>query len=105
MSCTLEGRAGGRFYEVHRDGQQSEWGRVQVWEPLERVVFTMHPGRTPDTAQEVEVAFVSEAGGTRVTLSHWGLENLGEQAQVMRGRYDQGWETVLGQYADHALSV
>jgi len=105
VSCTLEGRAGGRFYEVHRDGRQSEWGQVRVWEPPHRVIFTMHPGRSPDTAQEVEVNFQEEADGTRVTLTHRGWENLGEQAQVMRGRYDQGWETVLGQYADYATSV
>lgn len=105
VSCTLEGHAGGRFYEVHRDGRQSEWGQVQVWEPPHRVVFTMHPGRTPDTAQEVEVAFQGEVGGTRVTLTHRGWENLGEQAQVMRGRYDHGWEVVLGQYAGYRASV
>jgi uncharacterized protein YndB with AHSA1/START domain len=104
VSCTLEGRVGGRFYEMHRDGRQSEWGQVLVWEPPHRVVFTMHPGRTRDTAQEVEVTFQGEARGTRVTLTHRGWENLGEQAKVMRGRYDHGWEGVLEKYTEMGSS-
>lgn len=102
-TCHLEGYAGGRFYEVHRDGvQQSEWGRVLTWEPPQRVVFSFYPGRSPLTAQEVEVFFQPEGAGTRVTLTHRGWEQLDERGEKMRANYDEGWDFVLGHYLQSA---
>ena len=95
----LEGLVGGRIYEVLKDHSQSEWGRVLAWEPPERLVFSWYPGRTPSTAQEVEVTFSPEAGGTRIELIHRGWELLGGRAQAMRNAYDSGWVEVLGKYA------
>jgi uncharacterized protein YndB with AHSA1/START domain len=81
-TCRMEGRVGGRFYEVHRDGlQQSEWGRVLSWEPPQRFAFSFYPGREPSTAQQVQVIFQPEAGGTRVTLTHTGWEALGDRSE------------------------
>jgi uncharacterized protein YndB with AHSA1/START domain len=80
-ACYLEGKVGGRFYEVQKDDTQSDWGKVLVWEPPHRLAFTLHPGRTPDYATDVEVTFVAEPGGTRVTLIHLGWERCGEGAE------------------------
>lgn len=102
ITCVLEARARGRLYEVHKDGRQSDWGEVLAWEPPSRVVFTMHPGRERVTAQEVEVSFQAEAGGTRLTLVHREWQKLGEQALKLRQAYDGGWENVLGKYVDAA---
>jgi uncharacterized protein YndB with AHSA1/START domain len=104
-ACHLEGRVGGRFYEVHRDGQQeSEWGRVLEWEPPERVRFSFYPGRTPITAQEVEVFFQPAAAGTRVTLTHRGWDKLGDRGEKMRGNYDSGWDSVLSYFIQAAAT-
>jgi uncharacterized protein YndB with AHSA1/START domain len=102
VSCTLEGWVGGRFYEVGQDGSQSDWGKVLVWDPPHRLVCTFYPGRTPDVAGELEVAFHEVPGGTRVTLTHRGWERLGKQAQAEREGYARGWEVVLRKFVEAA---
>jgi uncharacterized protein YndB with AHSA1/START domain len=108
VSCTLEGRVGGRFYEVMKDGSQSEWGRVLVWEPPHRLVLSFYPGRDPASAGEVEITFREEPGGTRLTLVHRGWERYadvyGEKVLAMRDGYDSGWEYVLGKYLAFSAS-
>jgi hypothetical protein len=98
IGCYLEGRVGGRFYEVQKDGTQSDWGKVRVWEPPKRMVVSFHPGRTPKFATEVEVKFVSESSGTRVTLTHRGWERCSPEIQAERSGYESGWDFVLGCY-------
>lgn len=98
-SCYFEGWVGGRIMEVLRDGSQSEWGKVLVWQPYTMVKFNWYPGRAADTAQEVTVSFREiEAGGTLVELIHVGWETLGEHAQAARDGYDSGWDFVLAKY-------
>ncbi len=97
VSCVFEQRRGGRLYEVYQDGGQADWGTVLLWEPPDRVAFTWHPGRSPDTAQEVEVTFRKAAGGTEVQLTHRGWEKLGPKAGETRAGYDSGWSYVLGE--------
>ena len=104
--CELppRGRVGGRFYEVNRDGLQSDWGQVRVWEPPRRVVFSFNPGRSPDTAEQVEVTFQPDGGGTRVTLTHSEWELFGPRARELRDNYDHGWNTVLNRFISYADS-
>lgn len=97
-TCVFESRVGGRIYETMKDGSQAEWGKVLVWEPFGKVVFTWYPGRTPDTAQEVTVTFREISHGTQVDLVHTGWEILGEKAQTGRLGYDFGWDFVLANY-------
>lgn len=103
-TCFFEGWVGGRIVEVLRDGSQSEWGRVLVWEPFYKVSFHWYPGRTPDTAQEVTVTFSESSGGTLVELVHTGWESLGTAAQARRDGYETGWEFVLAKYIIEAAS-
>jgi len=92
----MEGRVGGRLFERDRAGKEHVWGIVTAWEPPRRLVFTWHPGRSPDSAQDVELRFSDAGGGmTLVELTHTGWERLGEKAAEARGRYDKGWEFVL----------
>jgi len=105
VSCHLEGFVGGRFYEVHKDQRQSEWGRVTVWEPPRRVAFSFYPGRKLDDSTEVEVTFQPEAGGVRMTLTHRGWEHCSPQFQAERDGYDRGWDLVLGKYAQSAAAA
>jgi uncharacterized protein YndB with AHSA1/START domain len=67
---------------------------VLSWEPPRRFVLSWHPGREPETAQEVEVRFVAVPTGTRVELEHRGWQALGEAAAATRERYAGGWEHV-----------
>jgi hypothetical protein len=103
-TCFFEGWVGGRIMEVLKDGSQSEWGKVIVWEPFHRVSFHWYPGRTPDTAQEVTVTFSEIPSGTLVELVHVGWETLGEQALAQRNGYDTGWDYVLAKYIIQAAN-
>jgi hypothetical protein len=98
VACYFEGRHGGRIYETCKDGTIHLWGTVTAWEPSSRVVFSWHPGRGADTAQEVELRFIGTKQGTRVELEHRGWEQLGEKAHQTRTGYDQGWVPVLETY-------
>jgi uncharacterized protein YndB with AHSA1/START domain len=101
-SCVLEGRRGGRLYEVLQDGSEADWGEVLAWEPPRRFVTTWHPGRESATAQELEVVFTAEGDGTRVDLTHRNWELVGGKAEEMRRGYVKGWDYVLGFYTGRA---
>jgi uncharacterized protein YndB with AHSA1/START domain len=94
-SCCFEPVVGGRLYERLENGQEHIWGQVLVFDPPHRVVFTWHPGRPPETAQEVELRFVRAGAETRVELVHRGWEKFGEGAAEMHGKYIEGWGFVL----------
>jgi uncharacterized protein YndB with AHSA1/START domain len=96
--CAIEPRVGGTWLETLADGTHSVWGTVLVWEPPHRVVVTWHPGRQPDSAQEIEIRFTAAGTGTRVDLEHRNWQSLGAGAAAMRDRYDQGWNGVLTLY-------
>lgn len=101
----FESRVGGRILEVDEDGTEHVWGTVRLWDPPTRVAFSWHPGREPDTAQDVEVTFESEGSGTVVHLVHTGWEALGDAARETRDQYGPGWEGVLGRYAESVKAV
>lgn len=101
-TCILEGKEGGRIYEVGKDGAQGDWGQVLQWEPPHRFVMSWFPGRESATGQEVDIRFSAEGSGTRVDLLHSGWETLGDRAEKVRAGYDTGWDLTLGRYIDQA---
>lgn len=97
-TCAVEGRVGGRIFERLDDGSEEVWGTLLAWEPPALLRFTWHPGRPPETAQEVTVHFHAEGPeSTRVELIHRGWESYGEGAAEARDGYQPGWEHVLGE--------
>ena len=96
---TFEMRAGGRIYEELSDGRRFQWGQLLLVEPPRRLKFTWHPSRDPATAQEVEVVFDPERGGTRVTLTASCWERWGPKASRARRGYAIGWGYVLNVWA------
>ena len=98
-TARFEGREGGRVYERARSGEEADWGRVLVWEPPRRVVFSWE---ITDPATEVEVRFSSEGSGTLVELEHRGWERLGDEAESRRSSHDGGWDVVLAPYVEAA---
>ena len=104
----IERRAGGRWYEIGEDGSECEWGDVLVWDPPGRLVLAWRIGADwqyhAGLETEVEVTFVAEAAGTRVTLEHRRLERMGEAAQTLRAQVDSegGWTGIMALYAAEA---
>jgi hypothetical protein len=92
---------GGRIFETAASGEEADWGRVLVWDPPGRFVFTWHPGRPVETAQEIELTFERVADGrTRLRLIHSGWERFGPGADEARAEYDPGWDGVLERFVD-----
>lgn len=93
----LEGRVGGRVFEIGADGGESDWGRILEWVPPHRFAMTWHPGQPEAGHQVLELSFHAEtqANATRVTLVHRGWEKLGANAQAKRDDYAGGWEAIL----------
>lgn len=89
----------GKLVQVSESGAV-ELGRVQVWEPGERLVFKWRGPQWASSDQtEVEVRFEShDSGGTRVTLEHRGWADLrpGDAASSVIGLW---WGDLLAAYA------
>jgi len=106
----IEGRVGGRVYEIGIDGTECPWGEVRAWEPPGRFVFAWQLSaswqydRTIDT--EVEVLFTPQNGGTRVELVHRRLGAYGAKAEEMRTALGSpgGWTGLLEAFGKAAAA-
>ena len=98
----MESHVGGRLYERTPSGEEHLWGTVVAWEPPTRIVYSWHPGRGEETAQEVEITFAPEGDSTRVEVRHTGWEKLGDSMEEVVASYDEGWDAVIACYVDKA---
>ncbi len=91
----FEPRMGGRLLDVHdlATGAGRELGRITCWEPGRRLAFTDNEGT------EVEVRFEARGAGTRVTLTHRGLDRLAPQRAKQLRR--SGWAELAPFYRGH----
>ena len=101
-TVVMEARVGGRLFERTLSGEEHVWGTIAAWEPPNRVVYSWHPGRGEETAQEVEVTFKAEGDGTRVRIRHYGWETLGDRLDETVASYDEGWNLVIRRYLEAA---
>ncbi|TDC30094.1 SRPBCC family protein [Micromonospora sp. KC213] len=106
----MEPQAGGMLYEIGPYGFRSDWGRVVIWDPPKRLVFTWQIGPdrvpVPDPAQasEVEVLFLPDSsGGTRVEVEHRHFDRHGAAAEGYRQALTAGWHELLSRYL-HTLT-
>jgi uncharacterized protein YndB with AHSA1/START domain len=105
----VEPRTGGRWYEIDVKERQGAWGHVLAWEPPHRVVLSWHLNAKfafdPELARasEIHVQFVpAGTGQTRLEFEHRGIERHGEGYQALRDMLDNGWVTVLAEFAKAA---
>jgi uncharacterized protein YndB with AHSA1/START domain len=108
IQSVVEPHKGGRWYTRHEDGSVVIVGRILVWEPPHRIVFTWEVNsqwKSDSTvASEVEVRFIAEgAKTTRVELEHRKFEALGETAgEKMRSDVNGGWTGILELFRQEA---
>ncbi len=109
----LEGRIGGRAYDVDTNGTECQWGTVLAYEPPARLVIAWHIqpdfttiDRDVNRSSEVEVTFTAvDDERTEVRLVHGHLGRHGEGASSMHGSVgndDGGWGFLIRRFADVA---
>jgi len=105
----FEPRVGGYVVDRGVDGSEFRWGRVLVYEPPDRVVFSWYISprwqleTDPDRASEVEVRFIAETSErTRVQLEHRNLDRHGAGWETLRDSVEGegGWPLYLRRFAD-----
>jgi uncharacterized protein YndB with AHSA1/START domain len=102
VELRFEPRVGGRLLEVHdaKTGEGFEIGRVLVWEPGKRLVFTWRQDDWPAAEfTEVEIRFEPAGSGTLVTVEHSGWDRVSSAAPGTSDGYSHGWQELLGCYA------
>ncbi len=97
----IEGKEGGRVYEVNNAGETYDWGTVTVWEPKRRVVQSWTLGLGRDTVTEVELVFTGDGDGCEVRFEHRGWR--ADQGRE-RAKFDAagGWDVILEDYRRYA---
>jgi activator of HSP90 ATPase len=101
----FEGGEGGRLITTLANGKIFEIGRIRIWSPPERLVFSWRQVTfAPDQMTEVEVRFEAMGDQTRVTVEHRGWDTV-PTAHVARHnfpdaiflrRHGEWWQVLLG---------
>lgn len=95
----FEGGAGGRLVEEYGQGKEREFGRITAWVPGERLAIAMQEPRYREpVVTDVAVTFVKVPEGTRVTITHSGLERLVPEHPARHGLPDQPFFMMRAQW-------
>ena len=104
----FEAGEGGRLTETLESGKVFEIGRILVWEPPTRLVFSWRQANfPPDLHTQVEVRFEAVGEETRVSVEHRGFDQVPEGAarhgfpdEVLLMRLAEWWRALLTSYRD-----
>ena len=99
---------GGRLTETLASGKVFEIGRIRVWDPPHRLVFSWRQANfPPELSTEVEVRFEAVGEETRVSVEHRGFDRVPEGAarhgfpdKVLLMRLADWWRTLLTSYRE-----
>ncbi|MCB0032632.1 MAG: SRPBCC domain-containing protein [Anaerolineales bacterium] len=101
----IEGRVGGRFYERTSNGDEYEWGRILIWEPPHRLVYTWYLGSSQELPTEVDVRFVPlNPQQTHLELEHRGVELIGDLWWQRVKIFNDSWDKILMTFQVHGGS-
>jgi uncharacterized protein YndB with AHSA1/START domain len=76
----------GRLLSTLANGEQFEIGRISIWEPGERLVFTWRPASfTADQSTEVEVRFEAVGRETRISIEHRAWDTIPQKHAARHG--------------------
>jgi len=102
---------GGRLTETLANGKVFEIGRIQAWEPPERLVFSWRQASFPsDLHTGVEVRFEAVGDETRVSVEHRGFHRVPADSAARHGfpdhallaRLGEWWQGLLASYRGRA---
>jgi uncharacterized protein YndB with AHSA1/START domain len=76
----------GRLITTLTGGEQFEIGRISIWEPGERLVFTWRPASfAPEQSTEVEVRFEGVGDETRISIEHRAWDTIPQKHVARHG--------------------
>jgi uncharacterized protein YndB with AHSA1/START domain len=76
-ALSFEPGEGGRLLETRDNGKVFEIGKIRIWEPPGRLVFSWRQANFPlDLHTEVEVGFEAVGEETRVSVEHRGFDQV-----------------------------
>ena len=107
VALIIEPRVDGRWFERDADGGETQWGKVLVWAPPQRLVLAWQLNSDfrydPTLITEVEICFEAAAdGGTDVTLEHRDLQKFAPYIPRMVKSVGGGWTAKVREFADFA---
>ena len=112
-SIAIEPGAGGHCFEIGPHGFRCDWGRVLVWEPPRKLVFSWQisfsraPVPDPRAASEIEVLWTPRSdGGTDMDFCHRHFSRHGDEGHSYREAMasEGGWPFILDRYLAKAAS-
>jgi uncharacterized protein YndB with AHSA1/START domain len=87
---SFEPGEGGRLIETREGGRVFEIGRIRVWEPPRRLIFSWRQASFPlDLHTEVEVGFEAVGEETRVSVEHRGFDQVPAESAARHRFPDQ----------------
>jgi uncharacterized protein YndB with AHSA1/START domain len=82
----FEPGAGGRLLTRLQNGAIFEIGRISVWEPAKRLVFSWRQASfSPEQSTEVEVLFEAVGEETRVSIEHRAWDTIPQRHAARHG--------------------
>ena len=98
---------GGRLIETYDNGDVFEIGRIEVWQPPDRLVVSWRQASfAPEQTTEVHVRFEPVGEETRVTVEHFGWDAIPQRHAARHGfpldvfqlRHAEWWQALLASY-------
>lgn len=102
--CDGDLQPGKPFALFGRDDPNQEsricWGDVLEMEPPNRLVYSFTIRQMNGVITRVEWTLTEVMGGTRLMMTHTGLEQLGEPGFGLFSGLDKGWDKHLAAFRD-----
>ena len=103
----VEPTKNGRWFERDAGGNETQWGKVLAWDPPRRLLLGWQLDHKfqfdAEVLMEVEILFEAlVGGGTRISLEHRDIEQLGAEAESFAGKVGSGWPERMANFATYA---
>ena len=85
-------------YELYNkeNGEKWIWGSVLEWNPSKKLVYTFIIPPLEAISSKVTWVLEEAHGGTKLSLTHEGIEELGDAALGLLMALDDGWDEHIG---------